>query len=115
MTDEPGSPARRRVSRGEGEVTEWPRGLVDYLSKGEEEGVPSADEDRTRNRLTLAARLLGLLRTRGEVVGPELVQLREAERAYLAKDRARAAELVDRLLGDLDARVRSDGSPRGPR
>jgi hypothetical protein len=114
VTDEPGSPARRRVTRGEGEVTEWPRGLVAYVPDGEEE-VPSTDQDRTGNRLRLAARLLGLLRARGEEVGPELDQLRNAERAYVAQDRARATELVDRLLGDLDARVRSEGRPPGHR
>lgn len=103
--------ARRRVARGEGEVTEWPRGLVEYVPSGEEDQGPSPDEDRTGNRLVLAARLLGILRARGENVDRELGVLRAAERAYVAKDRPRATELVERLLGALESRDRGAERP----
>ena len=101
------------MTRGEGEVTEWPRGLVGYVPSGAEDRTPSPDEDRTGNRLVLAARLLGVLRARGERVDVELEALRAARRAYAANDRARATELVERLLGDLEARDRRSGAP-GP-
>lgn len=98
------------MRRGESEVTQWPRGLLDYVPKGPAEDAPSPDEDRTGNRLRLAGRLIGLLRAGGENVDRELATLREAERAYSAQDTARATEVVERLLGALDARTR----PRGP-
>jgi hypothetical protein len=104
-----------RVTRGEGEVTQWPRGLVDYVPKDAPETAPSPEEDRTGNRLRIAARLIGLLRARGEDVDRELSALREAERAYAAHDRARATELVERLLGALDARTgRANGTRPTP-
>jgi hypothetical protein len=111
VRDHTGPRTKRRIARGEGEVTEWPRGLVDYVPAGGEEGTPSPDEDRTGNRLSLAARLLGILRARGEDVERELALLRAAKRAYAANDRARATEIVERLLGELDSRVRPAGSP----
>jgi hypothetical protein len=95
------------VRRGESEVTQWPRGLVDYVPSGAAEESPSPEEDRTGNRLRLAARLIGLLRAAGENVDRELAALAEAERAYAAKDHARATELVEALLGVLDERSRS--------
>lgn len=99
------------MRRGESEVTQWPRGLVDYVPAGAAEETPSPDEDRTGNRLRIAARLIGLLRAGGEDVDRELATLAEAERAYAAKEPARATELVERLLGALDARTRR---PTGP-
>jgi hypothetical protein len=112
---------QRRVARGEGEVTQWPRGLVDYVPKDAPETPPSVEEDRTRNRLLLAARLLSLLRSRGENVDREVVDLARAERAFVEGDRRRATELVERLLGELDDRARIGGSrasgetpPAGP-
>jgi hypothetical protein len=110
VTDTSGSNRRGRVSRGEGEVTQWPRGLVDYVPKGEPDVVPLPEEDRTRNRLLLAARLLSLLRSRGEDVDREVVELASAERAFAAGDRRRATELIERLLGELDTRARTSGS-----
>jgi len=111
VTDATQRRSKRRVTRGEGEVTQWPRGLVGYVSKGAEEATPSPDEDRTGNRLLLAVRLLSVLRSRGEDVEGELAELRVAERAYAAKDRARATELVERLLGALETRGRFPGRP----
>lgn len=101
MSDE--RPARRRrVERGEGEVTSWPRGLVGYVSKGPEDATPSDEEDRTANRLRLAARLLAVRRAAGASVEAEIARLATAERAFAAGDRASAAALVDRLLAEID-------------
>jgi len=108
VADDPSPPAgRRRVRRGEGEVTQWPRGLTGYVATGPEDAVPSAEEDRTTNRLLLAARLLGLLRSQGRDVERELGALRAAEGALARGDRVDAARRIDRLLAELDA-------PAGP-
>ena len=106
-----GSPAgRRRVARGEGEVTEWPRGLVDYVATGPEE-TPSPDEDRTHGRLLLAARLAGLLQAEGVDVRDELEALSRARSAERVGDRERARVLVDGALGALDAQRRRSARP----
>ena len=104
---------RRRVRRGEGEVTEWPRGLVDYVAKGPEDDAPSLEEDRTLNRLRLAGRLLAVLRSERKDVAREVRELRAAEAAFRSGDRTRAGRLVDELLGELDRRHRSE-SAEGP-
>ena len=85
-------------------MTQWPRGLVDYAPTTPEES-PSEEEDRTRQRLHLAARLIGLLRASGESADDELCALVEAERAYRGGDAERARELVDAVLGRLDTRT----------
>ena len=90
--------------RGESEVTNWPRGLVSYVPSGAPEALPSPEEDRTANRLALAARLLGVLRARGADVTGELADLRAAEQTFQRHDPARAAAMVDRLLGRIEAR-----------
>ncbi len=112
--DEPPTPARRRVERGEGEVTQWPRGLAGYVSSGPEDETPSPEEDRTGNRHRLAGRLLAVLRSQGRNVDRELLELTAAESAYAAGDKPRATRLVDQLFADLDERARrapGDGSP----
>jgi hypothetical protein len=93
---------RRRVNRGEGEVTEWPRGLSGYVPTGPDDASPSAEEDRTGNRLRLAARLLALLRAQGRDVDREIRELREAERAFEGGEKTEAARRIDRLLGEID-------------
>lgn len=102
MTEEERPGGRHRVRRGEGEVTQWPRGLLDYVPAGPEEAEPAAEEDRTRNRLLLAGRLLTFLRARGLDVEREVAALRSAERAFSAGDSSKAAALVDGLLARLD-------------
>jgi hypothetical protein len=109
VTETSGSTRKRRVARGEGEVTQWPRGLVDYVPKGSPDAAPSPEEDRTRNRLLLAARLLSLLRSKGENVDREVGELSRAERANASGDRQRATEWVEQLLGRLDERIRPIG------
>ena len=85
-------------------MTEWPRGLVEYVPSGPEDGTPSPEEDRTANRLRLAARLLSVLRSQGREVDREVRELAEAEDAFARGERARATRLVDRLFADLDER-----------
>ena len=103
-SDEPAPPKRRRVVRGDGEVTQWPRGLSGYVAKGPEDETPSPEEDRTGNRLRLAARLLSVLRSQGRDVDREVRELTAAERAYADGDKATATRRVDRLFADLDER-----------
>jgi hypothetical protein len=103
---DPAADPRRPVKRGEGEVTQWPRGLVGYVPSGPEDEAPSADEDRTGNRLHLAARLLSVLRSQGRDVDREIRELTEAEAAFAKGDRPRATRLVDQLFADLDERHR---------
>jgi hypothetical protein len=105
------APRRTRVRRGEGEVTQWPRGLVAYVGAGPE-GTPSVEEDRTRNRILLAARLIAILRAGGSDVDRELADLHAAERAFASHDHDAATEKVEALLARLDARTRSGGPDR---
>jgi hypothetical protein len=102
---------RREVRRGEGEVTQWPRGLEGYVPKGPADETPSPEEDRTLNRIRLASRLVALLASQGRVVDEEMAALREAESAYRAGDRRAAASRVDSLLALLDENA--PGSGRG--
>ena len=113
--DEAPLPPRRRVQRGEGEVTQWPRGLSGYVASGPEDETPSVEEDRTANRLQLAARLLSVLRSQGRDVDREVRELAEAEAAFASGDKPRATRLVDQLFTDLDERPRrSSGATDTP-
>lgn len=114
MTEELPSDGRRRVRRGEGEVTEWPRGLVDYTPSGAPEVSPSPDEDRDLNRLRLASRLLGFARAQGHTVDATVRRLRDADRAFRDGDRATGRRLVDEVIAETEALVRSGASPRKP-
>jgi hypothetical protein len=97
------APGRRtRVRRGEGEVTQWPRGLAEYVPSGVAERPPDPDEDRILNRIALAGRLIAVLRSRGTDVDREVEALRAAEATFRGGDRAEATRLLDALLGALD-------------
>lgn len=111
MTEASEPTLKRRVVRGEGEVTEWPAGLVDYVPKDAPEAIPSPEESRTRNRILLAGRLLGVLRSQGENVDREVAELAAAEQAFAEGDRPQASERVEHLLGELDGRLRRSGAP----
>jgi hypothetical protein len=113
--DSPQPGSRRRVRRGEGEVTQWPRGLAEYVPSGPDDATPSLEEDRTANRLALAARLLALLRSQGRHVDRELAALRTAEAEFARGDRAEAARHVDRLFADLDERPPTGDPPADTR
>jgi len=103
VTDDEAAPgARRRVRRGEGEVTEWPRGLVDYTPTGPPEETPSLEEDRELNRLRIASRLLGFAQAQGRSVDGPIGRLREADRAFRAGDRVTARRLVDEVIGEAE-------------
>jgi hypothetical protein len=105
VSDPERDPRRRPVRRGEGEVTQWPRGLVEYVPSGSAEATPDPEEDRLHNRLLLAGRLIGLLRSRGVAVDRELVTLRALEERVRSGEREAAADRLDRLLGELDRRL----------
>lgn len=91
------------MRRGEGEVTEWPRGLVDYLPTGAPEQTPSPEEDRDLNRLRLASRLLGFARAQGRPVEAAVSRLREADRAFREGDRATGRRIVDEVTTEVEA------------
>lgn len=96
----------RSVHRDQGEVNQWPRGLLGYVPSGPEDaGPPPEEEDRTAQRIRLAARLIDLLRARGEIDPTWLLRLRATEEAYRSGDRARATRSVDELLGELGERA----------
>ncbi len=103
--------SRRRVRRGEGEVTEWPRGLTSYVPSGPDDATPSPEEDLLANRLRTAARLLAVLRAHGRNVDREVAVLREIGVRAAGGDRAVASRELDRLLAELDARSGGD-APR---
>jgi hypothetical protein len=99
---EPEPPRRRSVRRGEGEVTQWPRGLSGYVPSGPEDDVPSPEEDRLINRVRLASRLLAVLRGQGRDIDVLTKQLAEAESALRAGHRARATVLLDGVLAGIE-------------
>jgi len=92
-------------------VTQWPRGLVGYVPSGDQDATPDPEEDRVRNRLLLAGRLIAVLRARGLGVDAEVAQLREAQTVFDQGGREEAGARVDRLIGALDAR-RADPAAR---
>ncbi|MFZ0699853.1 MAG: hypothetical protein WAN74_06685 [Thermoplasmata archaeon] len=114
VADDDGPPSnsgRRPIRRGEGEISQWPRGLVEYVTRGPaDEGVPSEEEDRTAQRLHLASRLIAVLRARGVDVAPYVDRLRNADRVHRAGDRDKASRLVDDLIGALGERAVSEFS-----
>ena len=96
----------RGVRRDQGEVHQWPRGLVAYVPAGPPDaGPPPEEEERTAQRLRLATRLIDLLRAHGVSDPSWLGRLQEAERAYRAEERSRASQLIDALLGVLGERA----------
>ena len=72
------------------------------MTTGPEDEPPSPEEDRTANRLRLAARLLSVLRAGGADVDRELRALAAAHSAFVKGDTRRAGELVDALFAELD-------------
>jgi hypothetical protein len=99
---EPERPRRRAVRRGEGEVTQWPRGVTGYVPSGPDDDVPSPEEDRLTNRVRLAARLLSVLRGQGRDVDALVRQLADAEAELRAGHRPRATVLLDGVLAGLE-------------
>ncbi len=93
----------KRVRRGEaGELTQWPRGLVGYTPVAEApDRAPDPSEERTTNRIHLAARLIAVRRAAGGEVGPYLVELRGVEWAHRVGRGGEATRRLERLLGEL--------------
>jgi hypothetical protein len=114
VSEEPPKGGRRRVRRGEGEVTEWPRGLVDYLPSGAPDATPSPEEDRDLNRLRLAARLLGFARAHGHSVDAAVTRLRLAERAFRDGEREKGRRIVDEVLTEVERQAGADARPGQP-
>jgi hypothetical protein len=94
-------------------VTSWPRGLVDYTTTGPADATPEPEEDRTRNRLRLAARLLAVLRSQGHEAPDLLRELRSLEAALAAGRRDEAARGIEPLLERID-RAREAAASRVP-
>lgn len=112
MADEPTSgPDPRRVRRGEGEVTQWPKGVVGYVPVGPVDPGSSSEGDRLENRIELAARLIALLRAPDRGMEAEIRQLEGAREAVAAGDRGAAGERVERLLAQLGREA--DGAASG--
>ncbi len=109
----PDEAAPRSVRRGEGEVTQWPRGLVGYTPSGPDDDTPDPDEDRTGNRIRLAARLLSVLAAQGAEVGSLVQDLAAAERAYRAGRHDEATRRVETILEAL-ARFEAGPGAHGP-
>lgn len=114
MTELPPSGGRRRVRKGEGEVTEWPRGLVDYTSSGPPEETPSPDEDRDLNRLRLASRLLGLARAEGHAVDAAIAELDRAAKAFREGKRAEGRRIVDDVMAEVETLTKDRASSGAP-
>jgi hypothetical protein len=106
---------RRRVKRGEGEVTQWPRGVAGYVASGPEDATPSPDEDRVANRLALVARLLSVARSQGRPVDGPLARLRSAREALERGDRAGASRAVEELIAELGGGAGPDAPGAPPR
>ncbi len=105
-------PTRRDVRRGEGEVRDWPRGLVGYRPSSPDHGPPRGEEDRTANRLILAGRLIRLIESRGEDASALRDELADAHRRLAAGDRERAEPALEALLGKIVRRADGNAPPR---
>lgn len=95
-------------------MTEWPRGLVDYLPTAGPEHAPSPDEDRDLNRLRLASRLLGFARARGHPVDGAITRLRQADQAFREGDREKGRQIVDAVLTEVEALADTNTHPGKP-
>ncbi len=108
-------PLRRRDDDG-AELTQWPRGLVGYTpAAGAPDLRPDPSEDRTANRIDLAARLLAVRRNAGGAVDDLLGELHAVERAHRAGRRDEARHRLERLLGALGEAVPATDRPTAPR
>ncbi len=105
-------PARRpAVRRGEGEVTDWPRGLVAYVPTTPDSVDRDPEEDRGTNRQKLALRLLDLEAGSGRSVDRARARLRRAARLRADGRRSEADAEVEAVLGEL---LDPTGAPRPP-
>lgn len=89
-------------AEGEPELSEFPRGLVGYVAKGDRGHPTPDDEEPMANRIRVIARLIEVRRSEGRPVEAWVKALREAQAAYADGDRARAKRLCDSLLGEVE-------------
>jgi hypothetical protein len=87
----------------ESELTEFPRGLVDYVPKGERGRPPSEEEDALQNRQRLVLHLADLAPLLPEERAAVQRDLEEARAALARPDRNRARELIDRAHRRVEA------------
>jgi hypothetical protein len=81
----------------EPELSEFPRGLVDYTPVGDR-GVPTPEEeDPLANRLRLIERLVAVRRSQGRDVEALVAELTQAQQALDAGDRTTARRRIDRV------------------
>ncbi len=94
--------ARLDAAEPERALSEWPRGLVGYVPRGEVGVPPEREEEPIANRLLLVHRLLEVRRSEGWNVEALYRLLAAAEEAYRAGDRARARALGDEVHRRLE-------------
>ncbi len=102
---------RPAIRRGEGEVRDWPRGLVAYVPRTPDSTSPDPEEDRGTNRQRLALRLLDLEDRAGGSTGDARSRLYRAARLRTQGRTADADAEVEAVLGDL---LDPTGAPRPP-
>jgi hypothetical protein len=94
-----------RSTRRHVELTERPRGLLDYVGKGPPGEPPSREEEALSNRMLLIHRLLEVRRASCVPVDDLLPRLEEAEAAYRSGDWKRARQLTDEVHAGLESRT----------
>lgn len=92
----------------EPELSEYPRGLVDYVPVGSRGSPRPDEEDPVPNRLKLLGRLLAFRQSQGGEVESLLRRLGEAEAALRHGDRAKARRIGEEVQ---DALERDPGPP----
>jgi hypothetical protein len=86
----------------EPELSEFPRGLVDYVPVGSAGAPRSEEEDPLPNRLILLGRLAMIEQSQGRDVAPALARLTEARTALAAGNRERARRIADEVHAELE-------------
>jgi hypothetical protein len=99
--------AALELAEGEPELSEFPRGLVGYVAKGDRGHPTPEDEEPIANRIRLVARLIEVRRSERRDVEEWVRALREAQGAYTSGDRATARRLCDAVLREVETEVRS--------
>lgn len=86
----------------EPELSEFPRGLVDYVPLGTRGSPRPEEEDPVANRLKLLGRLLAFRRSHGREVDSLLRRLSDAEAALRDGDRAKARRIGEEVQDALE-------------
>jgi hypothetical protein len=97
--------AALEAAEGEPELSEFPRGLVGYVPKGDRGHPIPEDEEPVANRIRLVARLIEVRRSEARDVEEWVRALREAQAAYQSGDRARARRLCDAVLREVETEL----------